>query len=201
MNGSVNLAEFFNQRYPLSNKNRVRLALMLAWGVLQLSSTDWLRGNWTKDNILLVMDETNKPIPYISHRFQSSRFSSRSSTLTPTASNQIAAWVRNASLFALGVVLLEVCYNRSIEDLATDEERGAQGQPSPYAQILTAMRLSKVVQDHLGLHYAHAVNACLHLPDVDMDAEGQPRDRAQFARSIINNIIEPLEAVAKSFGE
>jgi hypothetical protein len=198
---SVKLAEFFNQRSTLSNKNRVRLALMLAWGVLQISSTSWLRGKWTKDNILLVMDAPNKPLPYISHRFQSSRRNSKSSTLTPTIPNEMADWIRNASLFALGVFLLEVCYNRAIEDLAIDEEKNERGEPSAYTPILTAMRLSNVVQEELGLRYAQAVNACLHLRDVEMDSQGQPRDYSQFAKSMMRNIIEPLDTVADSFGK
>lgn len=94
-----------------------------------------------------------------------------------------------------------MCYNRSIEDLATGEEKNERGEPWPYTPFLTAMRLSKVVQEELGVHYAQAVNACLHFRGVDMDAEGRPKDSSRFAKSIIRDIIDPLKTVADTFGQ
>lgn len=200
MRSSVNLADFFNQQnnMRLTTKNKVQLALMLAWGVLQISSTSWLSGTWTKDNILLVMDTPDKPVPYVSHRFESSRHLRRTSTLNPTVSYRIAGWVKNASLFALGVFLLEVCYNRSIEDLANPDEKNTDGEPLPHTTLLTAMRLSNSVQDEMGLNYAQAVNACLHTPE-DLGGRGNANDPSLFAKSMLKHIIDPLTTVADSF--
>jgi hypothetical protein len=195
---SVKLADFFSQHGTLSNKHRVQLALMLAWAVLQISSTSWLDGKWTKDNILLVMEASNTPSPYISHHFQSSRRNSKSSTLSRTASSDLSGWVRNASLFALGIFMLEVCYNRGIEELATDKEKNENGEASSFTPMLTAIRLSHIVKEELGLNYAQAVNACLHPHDSDTDETGDP---SHFAKSVMKNIINPLETVAESFGK
>ena len=187
----------------MSCRARVQLALMLAWGVLQISSTSWLKGQWTKDNLLLVMDDKNKPSPYISHAFQSGRRDSHPSTLTPTPtiSNQVMNFIKNASLFALGVFLLEVCHNRSIEDLAAVDEKDETGKPWAFTPFLTANRLSKTVKDEMGLQYAHAVDACLNFPCIEMNAEGKPKDPSGFARSIMKDIIEPLKIVAKNYGD
>lgn len=198
---SVKLAEIFKQRSSLSTMNRVRLALMLAWGVVQISCTDWLKGEWSRDNILLVMDPTNKPKPYISHRFQSSRQNTQLSTLAPTILNQLAPWIMNPSLVALGVFLVEVCYNKPIEDLATVAEKNEQGKVAAHTPLLTAMRLSKVVQEELGVHYAQAVKACFRqLSEHEVDAEGKPKDSNRYARSVIREIIEPLKDVVDRFG-
>lgn len=180
----------------LTNKERVLLGLMLAWGVLQISPTRWLEGTWTRDNVLLVRDGTNHPLPYISHAFQSKRRNSTSSTLTPTTSNHGGKWIRNASLFALGIFLLELYYNSSIEDLAMDDEKGRGGEATA---VLTAMRLSHDIQDEMGLQYAQAVRACLRA-DVDTDADGKPLDSEKFGKSIMKDIINPLKGVAASFG-
>lgn len=196
----MRIVELFGQSSKMSNKNRVQVGLMLAWGVLQISSTSWLEGHWTKDNILLVIDHPNKPLPYVSHHFQSSRRNSHSSTLTPRRSNEITNWARNLPLFALAVFLLEICYYRSIEDLAQDIEMNEKGEPYALTSFLTATRLSHNVQNELGLKYAQAVKACLNL-DCEMDESGRVTDKVQFAKSMMRYIIQPLEAVADSFGK
>ena len=89
--------------------------------------------------------------------------------------------------------MLEVCYNKSIEDLATPEEKNDWGEAQTLTPFLTAMRLSKVVQDEFGFHYGQAVSACLHCSDMDLD------EPSQFARSVMKNIIEPLKVTAESF--
>lgn len=199
---SITLTEVYRQQSALSTRNRVQLALMLAWGVLQISSTSWLKGKWTKDNILLVMDAPNKPLPYLSHRFESSRRDSLlSSTLSPITIDQVGDWVNNTSLFALGVFLLEMCFDRPIEDLATANEKNESGEASNHTPILTAMRLSKLAQDQLGVSYAQAVEGCLKFPKIEMDTDGKPKDFTKFATIVMRDIIRPLETVAETFGK
>lgn len=178
---SAKLAEFFSQRSMMSKRNRIQLALVLAWGVAQISFNSWLDGKWT--NI----------------RFQSSHQKPQSVTLTPAATNNIPDWVSNASLFTLGVFLIEMCYNRSIEELATNKERNERGEPWEYTSILTAMRLSSLIQDEMGLCYAQAVRACLHFPKVELGKNGRPKDSSQFALTVMRDIIDPLKTVAHTY--
>lgn len=195
---SMTLSEVYSKKSVLSNRNRVQLALILAWGVLQISSTGWLKGKWTKDNIFLVTDAPNKPLsPYLSHRFESARRDSLiASTLSPTTVDQVGEWVSNSSLFALGVFLLEMCFNSPIEALATAKEKDKNGDASDYTPILTAKRLSKLAQDEMGICYAQAVNACLNFPNLDMDADGKPANFPEFATIVMRDIISPLKTVA-----
>ena len=200
---SMTLSEVYRKQSVLSNRNRVQLALMLAWGVLQISSTSWLKGKWTKDNIFLVMDNLNKPLPYLSHRFESSRRrdSLLSSTLSPITIDQVSDWVSNTSLFALGVFLLEMCFNSSIEDLATAKEKDRDGNAFEHTPILTAKRLSILAQDELGICYAQAVNACLNFPKIDMDVDGKPSNFSEFATIVMREIISPLKTAADIFSK
>jgi hypothetical protein len=178
----------------------VQLALKLAWSVLLLSSTNWLEGKWTKENILLVMDTPNKPLPYLSHRFESSHWGSTQSTLSPTTIDQVSDWVMNTSLFALGIFLLEMCYDQPIEDLATRKEKNENGEASDHTPFLTAMRLSKLAQEELGVGYAQAIRSCLEFPKIDMDLNGKPADFPKFATIIMRDIISPLMKVAEFYG-
>lgn len=198
---SIRLSDFYDQRNTLSNKDRVRLALMLAWGVLQISCTSWLEGNWTRENILLVLDASNRPLPYISHRFKSCRKSATSDSSLTSKANPSETWINNISMFALCVFLIEVCHNRPIEDLATNDEKQENGSPGPWTPLLTVMRLSKLVQDELGIQYARAVNACLELARGEVDGNGKPKDTAQFAKLLMRDIINPLKATSETFGE
>jgi hypothetical protein len=198
------MAEVYNHQSTLSNRARVNLALMLAWGVLQISSTSWMKGAWTKDNILIVMDTPNKPLPYLSHRFESSRidsmFPTPMSTLSPPTIDQVGDWVNNTSIFSLGIFLLEMCHNCPIEDLATKQEKNENGKSFDYTPILTAIRLSKLAQNRLGAYYAQAIKACLDFPTIDMDIDGRPVNFSKFATFIMKSIIGPLEKAAGSYG-
>jgi hypothetical protein len=193
---SMTLSEVYSKENVLSNRHRVQLALMLAWGVLQISTTSWLKGKWTKDNIFLVMDAPNDPLPYLSHRFESARRDSLLPTLNPTTRDQVGEWVGNTSLFALGVFLLEMCFNSPIEDLASAREKDRNGDASDYTPILTAKRLPMLAQDQLGICYAQAVNACLNFPNLDTDADGKPVNFPEFAKIVMRDIISPLKTVA-----
>ena len=186
----------------LKNSDRARLALMLGWNALQLYSTHWLEDHWTKDNILLVMDPPNIFHPYVTHHFQShSRRNSQDSnelTLTPSRRERLTLWVRNEALFTLGIVLIEICYNKSIEELADNAEKDENRKPHPQTAFLTAMRLSNEIQEQFGIRYASAVRGCLHC-NFGGDQNDPDLGSEQFQTSVWQNIIKPLEDVAEIF--
>jgi len=199
---SMTLSEVYRKHKVLSIRNRVQIALILAWGVLQLSFTDWLRGWWTKDNILIVFEGFGTPCVYLTHRLESACMDPLlPSTLSPTTVDRVGDWVGNTTIFALGVVLLEMCFNSPIEDLATAKEKDRNGDAHDYTPILTAKRLSVLAQDELGICYAQAVDACLRFPNLDMDADGRPVDFSEFATIVMRDIISPLQQVAGLFGK
>jgi hypothetical protein len=98
------------------------LAVTLAYSMLQLHESPWLQGQWNSNSISFV-DESNT-CNCINERFklrrpftrsqvqtiQNASSNSSTSTLTPSKPAR-----RNAHLHALGVVLLELYLNRSIE--------------------------------------------------------------------------------------
>lgn len=180
-------------------RHRIHLGLMLAWGVLQISSTGWLAGYWTIDNILLVKDAADKPKPYVTHRFESSQTSDdaiASPTLTPLVPSHIALWTRSSVLFALGIFLIEIGCDRLITELAYSYELAAGEDGLLHA----ALRLKEEIRDQFGLRYAEAVDACLNAP-VKSDAHGNATDLTDFGIYVHTKIVQPLQEAASHFGD
>ena len=193
----IKFRDMFKRPGILSYKSRVNLALKLAWAVLQLSTSSWLHERWTKDNIFLIMDGDGNPTPYVLHHIQTCLDRSSSPALSTNKADAIGIWTGYRPLFSLAILLLELCYHKSIEDLAMDEEKRA----GEFWHLLTAIRLSKVVHHEFGLSYAQAVQACLNLPDVGVDLGGRPSDMLKLERSVFKNIIEPLKTCTEWFGD
>lgn len=124
--------------------------------------------------------------PHAAHR------ASTSSTFEPSASDSVQSWVRSPSLFRLGICLLEVGYNRAIKNLAQVDEKDDTGEPWTYTPFLTAMRLSKTVQNELGLRYAQAVRSCLEAPNAEADD-------LDASRMVLEEIVQPLQDAADGF--
>lgn len=184
----------------LHPRHRIHLGLMLAWGVLQISSTGWLEGYWTADNILLVKDNSERPKAYVTHLFEPSQLDGEaapSPTLAPlTVNNLLTTWTRNSVLFALGIFLIEMCYNKVITQLSEAEDMSA-GEAAP---IFTALRLGKEVHNQLGLRYAEAVKACLKGP-TQSDTGEDAISHNDFAIYVHTNIVQPLQEAASFFGD
>ena len=116
----------------LSRQQRLSIAVSLAHGLLQLHESPWLNEAWSKSDIWFwCVDAQRRPIieqPYVSRSFwpKSKDFKETGpsdTNLTDIFSTQIIS----KSLFALGIVLIELCFNKTFEDLCAE----AQGGPDP----------------------------------------------------------------------
>lgn len=185
----------------LHPRRRIRIALLLALGVLQISHTGWLKGYWTRDNILLVVDSSEEPRPYIIHRFESSRRNSNSSSssLSPAQCNSSSIFVESDTLFALAVFLIEMCYGKRIEDLAARTDKDSNGEISGNTSFLTACRLAKQIEDEMGRHYAQAVKGCLHWSAHSLSNDSNATKADNFNHHLLQKIVQPLEELSKVF--
>jgi hypothetical protein len=171
----------------LTTADRVQLALKLGWNVLQLHSTPWLEQYWTKDDIFLITAQPKSVLPYVTHEFHSSRRASLSST-TSIPRVRLTKWVRDDALFRLGVLLIELCLDRTLADLAEDEDGGRE--------VMTAMRLSNNLECKFGYKFEDAVHACIHCKFGSYSSDPEIA-REQFQMGVYENIIKPLEEAAK----
>ena len=181
----------------LFQSDQHHLAFTLASTMLQLHDSPWL-DKWAKRDIEYIRDlkrdAIKSPIqPYMTRRL--SQGERRSQVPTPETYSQVLQFVRNASLFTLGVVLIEIAYNRSIEELAEEDEK----KYPDFMSWKTATRLCKQIRAIMGTQYQQAVAGCLYcdfaskpLPEVEFDNE-------EVRHKFLEQVIIPLEESSGRF--
>lgn len=180
-----------SKRQKLSNRTKTQLAFTLGSTMLQLHSTPWL-DQWKKQDVLYFPEPGSDMVqalvqPYISRRF--------SSTMSPdgatVASNSSAAlgFAPNETLFTLGLILIEIAYNKTIEALA---EPGEMAQMAAVSQYVTAMRIRKEIGMKMGMQYQRAVDGCLMC---QFGVQGLNADlkSLDFQRKFLEHVVTPLE--------
>ena len=168
--------------------------------MLQLHPTPWLAETWAEDDILLLFGskQHNDTIlqPCISRRFESSArrrsCSLEALSLSTSAKEQLTSWVKNEMLFTLGLILLELGYQRSIEKLALPSEKDVNSRCSLFTPILTVARRHTEIHECAGFHHAHAVYGSLNFDFGDSQ-------EAKFQVGFIQHVIGPLEEAYQLF--
>ena len=185
-------------RYELTRKQRYRLAVILAASLLQLQTTPWLTKNMNKKDILLECHgrEVITERPYICHLFPSIKHLSASPSTTPlediTTTTRFAA---KASLNQLGILLLELCFGRAIEDQShIREEFLFNGKPHNQTDILTAREWISDVEFEAGLEFRNAIKCCF-----DFDVKPNWND-IKFTQSIHAGVVQPLKQILHNSG-
>lgn len=141
--------------------HKTRLAKQLARAVLHFHTTAWLQETWNIKQILVSPtyskgDESDTDLEaYVTSQIHGPHNSQPSPSLTP---NPLV--VRNGLLFRLGIMLLELAYQKSLSELTTPaDEVGVSPGDIPYC---TANRLSGKVSALVGPRYAEVVRKCIH---------------------------------------
>ena len=187
-------------RFWLSRRDRLQIAVALAWSLLQLNRTPWLKRQWKSSDInfhyegeaenLTLLPKSSLTNPYLSW--------------TPCVrepepidsmglSKLKSHHVRNEPLLALGFVLVELCYARTLEDMRIDEDNDSNDM---ITRLNTAYRLLDGVYDESGGRYGDVVQRCLlclfDMRDVSFDNE-------DFQDAVYNDVVIPLMNDLKDF--
>lgn len=178
-------------KFDFSRGDRLRLALTIASSVLQLYKTPWLRDDWTKDDIMINDGMTR--------RLHDQAYVSRSFPATPELTGHEKKFLgpRNKTLFALGVVLIELSLGSTIETLRDpDDPLGPDGVPNIHTTWYTANRLIDEVYDENGKRYGDAVRRCINC---DFDMKSTTLDDEAFSQAVYNGVVAQLEDDVKDF--
>lgn len=180
-----------SRRQKFSNRTKTELAFTLGSTMLQLHSTPWL-DKWKKQDVLYFPEPGNDMLqapvqPYISRRFSSNR--SRDSATVASDTRAVPAFAPNETLFTLGVILIEIAYNKTIQALA---EPGEKAQTAAMTQYLTAIRIRKEIGVKMGRQYQRAVDGCLMC---QFGVQGLIADlkSVDFQRQFLEHVVTPLE--------
>ena len=179
--------------------DRIRTAVILASSVLQLPESSWLEPGWMESH--LVFAQGNGPKPF-KHVFISKRFENQSSL--PTSMDSVAnieamPYVRNPTIFALGIFLIELCFGQSIEALRKDTDPlPSDGRPNGLTRFSIATRLidDEEISAELGPRYETAVRRCIFC---EFSQHGRTLEEKGFQRAFYEEVVELLEEFLTDF--
>lgn len=143
---------------------RVRLAKQLASAVLQFHDTPLLKRTWRSQDVVFFGNTVNATSqrqtlasPHLDVLIQGAK--AVAAATTSTDFNELL--VRNLYLFNLGVVLLEIAYQKPFAVLR-DESGVTNVADGILRDFLVAKQLSEDVSAQLGSEYGDVVKKCLH---------------------------------------
>jgi hypothetical protein len=198
----------------LEKRDRLELGAQLASAVMQFHSTEWLNDCWGKQDIFFLQKAVHQravaggvvlvhePVidkPFVRRTFGSSKelYPLRSNTLqnnTPTTLVE-----HDRSLFSLGIMLIELWFERRIEDLRTPSQNhdcDIQSQSSDNVNYQTARDCLGEIFIYAGEDYGVAVSRCINgfnIPIGNTQAISGSLDNDDFKNDVHTNVVCLLE--------
>lgn len=143
----------------LSVADSRQLATSLAFGILQLHDTPWLAQKWNPDDIVFFKDTAGllAKHPFVSVRLRTSNAISSPSS-SPSISLNSFPVPANEAVFALGVLLIELCLEAPFDKLRIPVELSPDGSKHRWSDRMTAERLLPKVYDTAGWRYVFPIS-------------------------------------------
>jgi len=201
------------QPRALSRRDRFSIAAAAAWAVLYLCGTPWLKeddASWTASGAIhlgLAMGGAPNKQPLLGVPCSLKSQAPNSTNLQIPKDSQPKALIRNRILFALGVLLTELCLNTTLDTIRWREEqptRGGTPDTTTTAQQLPVLdervlyeladRQSDRVYLEAGQSYGYAVQRCLRCEFPGRDSV-KSFDFERFRRDFFNGVVAPVHAV------
>lgn len=183
-----------SQFSPPSRKQRLQLGLQLASSVMQLHDTAWLHEFWGKDDIFFPLVTEGCPKPLFTKPLVRQVFAQTSQAATDM--NSMSVIQCNKTLFSLGVILIEVCFWKRIEDMQTPNESSVRGFNTKISELMSANRLvDKLLYDDAGERYGDAVRRCIK----GLDHREKELEKDGFKNEVYEKVVYPLEENLKAF--
>ncbi|KAI9050907.1 hypothetical protein LZ554_005021 [Drepanopeziza brunnea f. sp. 'monogermtubi'] len=173
---------------------RFQIALILTSSHIQLHPTPWLNSQWSKREILFIYEATD-PSKICTDQPYVSRSLSRAlgqTTATTAAPNPASNYTFQNSIRNLGIILLELCFGKVVEDHTLSSDLGMAAADDKRLQFLkycVATEWLKEVVEEAGPEYANAVNWCLHHDPGSTGADGVEE---RWREVMFSNVVEPL---------
>lgn len=174
----------------MSQFERVRLAKHLATAVLYFHSTPWLNKAWRSEDVHLfnrhgtTIDQSQHVIPYMT---------SSVSTESQQASPGYHRFIRNPVLFGLGVMFLELAFQRPLSSLTRSIDL-REGGDSDFVEYFTARRVVEMSHSKISKSFKEVTKRCLYC-DFGHDSDfTSPALQQAFYNKVIA-VLDSLEDV------
>jgi hypothetical protein len=174
-----------------SVQRRMMVATVITSSLLELLQTQWLHTHWSKENIFFEKSDNGLQTifrqPYIIHEFEAG---TSASTSPPGQSSDAPLKI---FLQCLGVVLIELCFGKTIEEMADTAlvtPVDASNSKSYHAYCLALA--NSVEWDVIygeNPTFSDPISNCLHPPNLRMISEGK---HAEVLNDIFLTIVKPL---------
>lgn len=179
----------------LTQYDKLRIAVDLASSVLQLHQTPWLDESLGLENVYFVQQPRLPPPMIYEHPFVSRDISITLPSSAANTQRPTSRVIRNQTLFALGVLLIELWYGEPIEDLRTTPDEDWQGTPS-----IAWCTAERIVENELefeaGKRYSDAVRRCIRC---DFDRKVNDLENKGFQQAVFNGVVVPLQTTLQDF--
>ena len=186
---TVSLKSLLARGLP-GKKDRLILGVKLASSLLQVHNTPWLAESWGSPDVLFITKDDN---PLLDKPWFSRRFPSPTCTILPRQSTgePLCAEVRNQSIFALGVVLIELWFGKTLENLREMIDLGPRGEVNAITEFATTRRLSEAIYREAGEWYGDAVRRCIYC---DFNQRCTSLDTETLKEAVHHGVVLPLES-------
>ena len=190
----------------LSDKDRLQIALTLASTVLQLYDSPWIDSVWSGQDIQFLSsqsaDSYKAPLigPFMSTSFCGPASASESQLLAPTSSSLMDSLIPSKLLFALAVMLVELCLDKTLvemRELSPGEETGAR-KATLLDDYKTAHEQLNAVYQKSGSNYGDVVQRCLKC-EFNITPKQKRLDFEKFRHLVYEGVVAPLEENYKKY--
>jgi hypothetical protein len=193
-------------------RDRLRLAVQLASGVMQLHATGWLDESWGKRDIrFFLRDDLQRRAadgnwyhvhvadkPFLRRNFGQALLGTSSQSATPAAiGSPLVQYDR--SLFSLGIVLVELWFGKRLEDLpeypqALESDSGSNKDNLEYQ---TANQLLDTINCQEGPIYSTAVRRCIR----GLDCHATSLEQDELKNQAHAEVVSELERHWKAYDD
>ena len=185
LNDLLSCSERESRKNYLSRGGRLRIAVILASSILQLHGTPWLKAQWTcKDVYFLERNISGNGQGHVYPYLPWKLCKDDSNFLVSTVDQKQPA--RCEILFALGQVLVELCFGKPLTELCAPED---DMQDEETLMTTTAQRLLDEVDREMGDSYGDVVRRCLRPP---FDVRVMSFENEELQHLVFDKIVTPL---------
>ncbi|KAI6364614.1 hypothetical protein MCOR25_005619 [Pyricularia grisea] len=185
-----------------SRKDRYAMAAAATWAVLYLAETPWLLPDWNGKEQLQLIQRQESPggaFATISTLLREPGRKNLCRDMSPPLPTWHSGSVRNGTLFALGILLIELGLNKPFEQLRDEcirdslEGQLGEGTKTPLTDADVADILVDQVYEDVSEWYGYAVQRCLRFefPGRDVTKSFQ---FDQFRHHFFLYVVAPVQA-------
>jgi hypothetical protein len=104
-------------------------------------------------------------------------------------------WIKNETLFAFGILLIELSFGQRLHVFKTAEDVDSQGNDTVFTEYLIATRLVRELANREPLKYAEAVDRCIFLgtTHVQLGATNADIENSNIQEQFYKDVIIPLQ--------